>query len=637
MHAGHDPDADASCPSLPILVTLGGTTGLLAFVAVGAIEALILLARDSPSEPWSWLSDVVFVHASVGALVGVLVGLLASRMLRRRRELGSARLLFLVDLALALGSSASVHLIQALSGPGGWKSGRGLALLAGALVLCAVLALGAFRFGRRRSTARAPNATMLMGGACLVLVGGLGLRLWNGSSSSADPAWPNVVLVVLDTTRVDRLSAYGYARPTTPALERLASEGARFTRAYSAAEWTAASHASIFTGAHVSVHGVTRESAILDEELGTLAESLGERGMRTAAFVKKEWLNDETGILRGFETTFDLTKEPPRTALLACIRAVRGERAARDKGAAEINATAFPWLARHADHPFFAFFNYNEAHANLRPPPELRRQFLSDATTDWGKTKFPENHAFNVGDVPYTQAELDVFSELYDAEIAYQDRRLGELVDFLRSEGILERTLLIVTADHGENLGEKGRLGHELSIANTLLHVPLLVRYPRRIAPGTVVDEPVEIRLLRGLVNSVVLDPGSSEPLDGPRLARVLRESPDPSGIVSELFRPWFESRLWASEDRRELFDVQQKSLILGSLKYVWSSDEKDSLFDLSADPREEHNLVLERPELRAEMLARLLEDARLWQNRSTREGPKFGEEMLKRLKAMGY
>ncbi|MHC4384634.1 MAG: sulfatase-like hydrolase/transferase [Planctomycetota bacterium] len=218
---------------------------------------------------------------------------------------------------------------------------------------------------------------------------------------------PNVLLIVLDTTRVDRLSAYGYDRPTTPALERIAAEGLAFRRAYAASPWTLPSHASMFTGEYAAVHNATWEHQRLDERLPTLAEHLSEMGLRTAAFSRQVWLSDETGLMRGFEDFYDLYWRST-TALVAAWRLgvdkIKERRGFEDKGAALVTDRFKGWIDRHGDRPFFAFINYVEPHAYYQPPAPFREQFLAEERKDtpWGRAQNVAVQRHNAGDLVYS-------------------------------------------------------------------------------------------------------------------------------------------------------------------------------------------------------------------------------------------
>ncbi|MHC5015702.1 MAG: sulfatase-like hydrolase/transferase, partial [Planctomycetota bacterium] len=178
-------------------------------------------------------------------------------------------------------------------------------------------------------------------------------------------------------------------------------------------------------------------------------------------------------------------------------------RAVEDKGAALVTDRFKAWIDRHGEGPFFAFINYAEPHADYQPPAPFREQFLAEERKDtlWGRAKNVAVQRFNSGALEYSADDLAAFNDLYDGAVAYQDSRMGEALDHLRKAGLLDRTLVIITADHGENLGDHDLLGHDFCVYNTLLHVPLIVRLPGLVPAGAATDTPVENRLLWSLVS----------------------------------------------------------------------------------------------------------------------------------------
>ncbi|MHC4430164.1 MAG: sulfatase [Planctomycetota bacterium] len=441
-------------------------------------------------------------------------------------------------------------------------------------------------------------------------------------------------MILLDTTRADRLSPYGYERPTTPALQRIADEGLTFTRAYAAAPWTLPSHASIFTGHYATAHNAIWEHQYLDDRLPTLAEHLTGTGLRTAAFSQHVWLSEETGLMRGFEQHYDLYWRST-TALVAVWRlaenTLNARRGLEDKGAARVSETFMDWIDRRGDEPFFAFINYVEPHAPYKPLSPHREEFLGpNHDTPWGRVKDVAVQRYNAGEVEYTAEELGIISSLYDGAVAYQDRWMGEVLDHLRGRGILDDTLLIVTSDHGENLGDHGFFGHEFCVYNTLLHVPLIVRLPGVVPEGVVEDATVENRLLWPMID-LVLAAESAEEIPVERFVSALREEDEAGGpILSELFQRPLTSDIWQRSARRSQLQRRHKCLQLRDMKYIWVS--------VASDPGELDNLLLERAD-DAKILGEMLQIkvATLHAPEAAGEVPEFSEELKRRLRSLGY
>ncbi len=460
------------------------------------------------------------------------------------------------------------------------------------------------------------------------------------SSPRAD--LPNVLLIVMDTTRADRLSAYGYHRSTTPALDRIASEGLTFTRAYAASPWTLPSHASIFTGEYPIIHQATAEHFDLDDRLPTLAEHLSQRGFATVAFAKKGWLSGETGVMRGFEDYYDLTWGST-TALVSTyrylIRRHKLRQGVKDKGAALINAKFMDWMDRNGDEPFFAFINYNEAHERYEPPSPYREQFLGDRKdTPWGREQRMDPRAYLAAYVDYSADDMAVFSDLYDGCVAYQDARMGEMFDYLQGRGLLDKTLVIVTADHGENLGDHGLMSHRFCVYNSLLHVPLIVRFPGALPAGVVTDAPVENRLLWAMIDMVLSDPWEDQPIALSRFVSSLTEDDEAGGpILSELYKTALNSEFWRNSKRIEEYDRSFRCIQLNELKYISSSDGRDELYDLRVDPGELNNLADKRPDDLHRLRDLLLSKIALLDVPEPGNTPKLSEKLMRQLRSLGY
>jgi arylsulfatase A-like enzyme len=324
---------------------------------------------------------------------------------------------------------------------------------------------------------------------------------------------PNVLLVVLDTVAAGHLGSYGYARETSPRLDQLASEGALFENNYSAAPWTLPSHASIFSGLHPNNHGTGWEKPRLSDGLAnlegqarydfhTLSEELARLGYDTCGVSEKAWLSAKAGLSQGFESYWDYS-EPMLEDMFFVQRVFdryRGKfgmpaAAQSDKGGSKVVDKALEWIggnrSRDESRPFFLFMNLNEAHDPYAPPEEFWTTFLPEGV-DVESTHPPAlrsdvllHREVLLGSSVITPEQMELYKALYDAEILYQDGLLGRLFDGLEELGVKDDTLIIVTADHGEEFGEiDGRVGHQLSLSDYLLHVPLIVRLPGTVPAG---------------------------------------------------------------------------------------------------------------------------------------------------------
>ena len=300
----------------------------------------------------------------------------------------------------------------------------------------------------------------------------------------------SVVLIVLDTVRADHCSAYGYSAPTTPRLAALASDGLLFEHARAAAPWTLPSHASLFTGLLPEQHGCTWEHRWLVDRFDTMAERLSASGRETFGVTTNANASSLYHLDQGFTTFVETWTR--RTA----------HRGLDDSGIA--NAEVDAWLThRDSRQPFFLFVNFADAHLPYAPPPPYDRQF--GQSSERSRALAANANLLQdslLGKVEIAEGDRAGFAALYDGDVRAADARLGELLDLLARHGVEEDTLVIVTSDHGEQLGERGEVDHQLSLSEELLRVPLVVRFPGRVKPARV-PEPVALTDLKLWIDEI--------------------------------------------------------------------------------------------------------------------------------------
>jgi len=395
-------------------------------------------------------------------------------------------------------------------------------------------------------------------------------------------ALQDVLLVTLDTTRADRFGCYGYAGARTPWLDRLASDGVRFTQARSAAPITLPSHATLMTGCDPVTHGV-RDNGLyaLDEKVTTLAEALRGKGWQTAAFVGSFVLDARFGLAQGFATY-----EGPQPDGLGTQPDVI------ERPAVAVIDDAIAWLARaRADKPFFLWIHLYDPHAPYAPPVTA------------------------AGPLP----------DKYDGEIAACDAQLARLHAELRKRGRADSLLEFVTADHGESFGAHGEATHGLLLHDATMRVPLIARGPG-IAAGATIATPVSNGSIAPTVLARLGLPAELLPdarLPALPLDAAAAGAAEPAAQLLETWMP-MHSHGWAP----------LRAIVAGDAKLV--SGSFDELFDLAADPGEEEDLAKREPERAAKLRALL--DARFAEARG--EGATMRamtEAERTSLKALGY
>jgi arylsulfatase A-like enzyme len=303
------------------------------------------------------------------------------------------------------------------------------------------------------------------------------------SACASESERPNIVLISIDSLRADHLGAYGYHRPTSPNIDRIAAEGIVFERAYSTTSWTLPSHLSMLSGRYPDDHGVVNDMTRLGDGVELLPELLATEGYRSAAVVSGLYLHGRYGYDRGWERYDD------RLAPLKKAQEIGPEAASRVTSDA-VHAAAVGLLDHLEGGPFFLFLHYFDVHFDYRPPPPWDTAFDSDYT---GPVDGLGVRDLKDARARLPERDLEHLVALYDGEIAWVDHWLGELDAELTRRGLRDRTMLIVTADHGEEFYEHGRLAHQANLFDTTLQVPLVVRLPGGRFAGIRSAEPVSL------------------------------------------------------------------------------------------------------------------------------------------------
>lgn len=459
-----------------------------------------------------------------------------------------------------------------------------------------------------RPPPRAPRSGLAAGVLLAALV------LLPLGSCGGEPRRPNVLLVVIDTLRADRLGCQGGARELTPRLDRLAAGGLRFANAWSQAPWTLPSSASLLTSLYPQQHGaggnLPRFTA-LDPAARTLAEDLREAGYRTGAVINVAFLDEPFGLTRGFEEVDAKHFESNRIV----------------RRAGETTDAALAFLERQDERPFFLLAHYFDPHAVYDPPQPYRRLFAAEGDREEGGFVFGTREqmlAIRRGELVPDADTLARAERLYDGEVAYTDHEVGRLLDGLAELGLAADTLVVVTSDHGEEFGDHGGFEHGHTMYSELLHVPLILRLPGVLPPG-VVDAGVRL-------------------IDvAPTVLELCGLPPDPQHIGESLMRLVGGAQ---AEDRPSLahgnfWGPPLRSWRSGSLHLVVppSGDGTPELYDWRTDPRERSNLAGAREDDVVRLLHEFA-DYEHWvfaQRRGRGGAVDLDEELRRHLGGIGY
>lgn len=433
----------------------------------------------------------------------------------------------------------------------------------------------------------------------------------SGCAKYGNTKGPNVILITLDTTRVDHLSCYGYPKTTSPNLDRLAEESVLYTRAISPASWTLPAHASLFTGKFTTSHGARYDAKGplclvdsienppdawkiprargLSQNEPTLASILNKEGYSTGAVVAGPWLKKVFGLDKGFEYYDDRE-----------ISSING------RLAKQVTNSALEWVSNIRDSDFFLFLNYFDPHIPYTPPEDFFCSFL------------PISNAKQL--LKGRKPTIPELIALYDGEILYMDYYIGKLLQKLKEAKLYDKTMIIVTADHGELFGEHGKFEHGYFLYQEEIHIPLLIKYPGAEVLPCRSDAHIQLNDIISII-----------------LERLSIERPNniQSGIPPQIGHPLLAetyplSVLGPNGHWCAIFENE--------FKFIWNSKGKHQLINLSNDPGEEVNLIDEQPQIAAHMQLKMDQylDG-LPKPKAVSAQHKVDEETQKALKSLGY
>jgi arylsulfatase A-like enzyme len=371
------------------------------------------------------------------------------------------------------------------------------------------------------------------------------------------PRGPNVILVLIDTLRADHLGVYGYARNTSPNIDKFASEGILFENAFSQASWTYPSVASIQTSLYPSQIGEFYSKFILNDSLLTLTEYMKNNFYETIAVISNVYVSKGFGFSQGFDI-FDqdsVLKPDSITSHLVTDKAIK-------------------YLREYGDEPFFLWVHYMDPHSIYIHHPEYgyRKENSSNIDVPLTGDRLKEiTKSLNPDDIQYV-------IDTYDEEVSYTDQNFGRLIDAIKELELDKNTVIILSADHGEEFLERRRFGHAASLYNEIIHVPLIIYSPfENGRKGTIVGQNVEVR----------------------NIARTIIET---CGLPNDNFGGMNLYGTQANNGEKELIFSQQseaaesktpeRTVIMGKWKLIEKTKEGTfELYDLESDYREKENL----------------------------------------------
>jgi len=409
-------------------------------------------------------------------------------------------------------------------------------------------------------------------------------------SETRDTPW-NIVVIVMDTARQDRLSCYGHDRETSPRLTLLAESATIYTNAHSTSSWTGPGHASLFTGLHSVSHGVTQEDWSMSQDLLTFAEVLTERGYRAVGVVENPMLLPDRGYAQGFSEYYESWRagSPGSSG-----HAVDDFRRALDGGA--------------PGQPFLIFVNLIAPHSPYNSSKQFRNTFVTRPEI---RVESDMWRQYYTGRRSFSADEIQHLNELYDAELLYTDHLVGEMVDELVARDLWNDTVFIVTSDHGENIGDHAHMDHVFTLFETTTKIPLIAHQPELFTTGRTADVPVQLTDIFPTVLEIAGVDIRDFPSQGYSLLGMA--VPEDREIFTEYYYPAQVLSCYGKEEHRQSplltpYLRRIRSLARGDMRFLWGSDGRHELYDQARDPEELTNLIEseEYAEVRHDMETRL-------------------------------
>ena len=460
---------------------------------------------------------------------------------------------------------------------------------------------------------------------------------------------PNILWIVLDACRADRVGCYGYHRDTSPNIDRLAAEGLRCDIAIAQGGYSLPSYATMFSGLYPSEHCVNDLSDTLGDDVPVIQELIKPLGYATAAIGGNGFFNDHFNLIRGFDVSHyhhPLSYRPeqglaPRRGLTLRARALRwlGYFGLIDHGMAHVCGLTRRYIAEHQSRPWLCFVHTMETHDPYVPPLGARLA-MRDHWYALPTGPLAARHVSKAPRLRHSSPQAWHAHELlYDAEIRYSDAVLGGFLDRLKREGHLDNTLVVICADHGDFMGERDHLRHGAGLGEGISRVPLILWGPEYVSPGSVETQVVELRdiphTLAALLDIEGLHVGERPAAN---LLGTPRVPEGRLGFAERRARAELRDmpHLWLGPNNAN--DRTQRLARDRAWEYIEYDNGECNLFKVSEDPRETTNLCEAEPERAAKLHEELVAIASTLQPRTTqvRDGD-MPDEVQERLRDLGY
>ena len=422
----------------------------------------------------------------------------------------------------------------------------------------------------------------------------------------------NLIFIILDAANPTHFGSYGYERDTTPNMDRLAHDGVLFSRAFTHAPNTRASTASLFTSTYPPTHRVISPDTMLSDSAVSWAEGLRDAGIRTFAATSNIQASPVYNLLQGFEETRELYRDKKGGVVLA----------------REFLGPVEEWVDKNREEQFFMYLHILQPHAPYNPPPPAEGTFSSGYRGPLKDVRRLNPRTIKLLDLG--PEDLDYIVAKYDENLLYADSFVGELIDLLSRNSLLEDTILLITADHGEAFHAHGHIGHSSSLYDDEIRVPLIMRFPLKYSLGG--------KKIEAVVQSIDLMPTFLDLFGIPHTGQEMQGS----SLLPVLFGQ--SERI--HEDVATFFGrlspdgTQVASALRGERYKFFEYRSRRFLFDLQADPAEQNNIYFSQPVIAGYYVQRLKKLQKEWSEEpalASESKIKLDEDIREQLRSLGY